>query len=557
MSWRTAWKYAGPAYFELTFQSIYGLRRGNPLPDETPEKLTARAHRRVLQSKALVSVVLGLVILASVATLASSFKSVVAPDLPPALYIAGVLSLTLLAEFSFLWWTGLQLLPTFLTSGVLPLLETLPIDRRTVDRVATILLFRMFDAPAIAALVLTPLAVGLALGSATAGLAILPGVISVIVLATALALETGRFFVRRVQGAGGGGRRTVLRWTYLVLWAVPALALYAFLAFNGEFFDALQTLTVSGPAWVLSLFAAAYPVAFAALPATVPGPHSGAAFPAGFSEPWVAACAAAYSVLVVVAAGWIVRRTGGLVREASIAPAEPAEHRPRLVVRPPTFAILWKDLRTASRTPGYAFLLLLPVLDATAIGTLSFVASPGPYRVFDLGVAAVSTAALLATFFGPAFFAVETMAFSYTRTLPLSQRSMLAGKVVLIALVYLVASGCILLLTGARVYSLGVFVLFIAGVLPGVIAAATFEYLLLFRRAWRSGVPIVNLYTAAWYAAVITIPGVLLTVFPLAVFSVTRGLGDLTGIGWMALLGTAELACLVPFVLMLGRRANA
>jgi predicted permease len=556
VSWRTAWLYSRPAYFELAFQSIYGLRRGNPLPGDPSAKLVAKARRRVIQSKTLVSVVLGLVILASVATLASGFKAAVAPDLPAGLYVAGVLSLTLIAEFSFLWWTGLQLLPTYLTSGIVPLFETLPVDRRTVDHVAAILLFRMFDAPALTALILTPLAVGLFLGSALAGLAILPGVLSVVVLATALALATGRFFVRRVQGAGGGSRRTVLRWTYLVLWAIPALALYAFLAFSGQFFDALGALNASGVTWALSLLAAVYPMAFAALPAAAAAGIGSGAFPPGFSELWVATCAAAYGVVVVALGVWLTRQAGEIVRETNIArQAETRIVRP-LAVRTSVLAVLWKDVRTASRTPGYAFLLLLPVLDAIAIGCLTFISTPGPARVFNLAVAAVATAALLATFFGPAFFAVETMAFSYTRTLPISQRSMLAGKVLLISLVYLVAAACILALAGARVFSLGLLVLFIAAALPGVVAAASLEYLLLFRRAWKSGVPIVNLYTAAWYAAAVTIPGVAITLIPLFTFFATRSLGDLAAIGWMAIAGLIELACLLPIVLPLGRRVS-
>ena len=65
------------------------------------------------------------------------------------------------------------------------------------------------------------------------------------------------------------------------------------------------------------------------------------------------------------------------------------------------WAVLTKDLRTASRTPGYAFLTLLPLLDAVAIGLWTYVSSPAPTDALNLALAAVATAALLANLLRP------------------------------------------------------------------------------------------------------------------------------------------------------------
>jgi len=180
--------------------------------------------------------------------------------------------------------------------------------------------------------------------------------------------------------------------------------------------------------------------------------------------------------------------------------------------------VLTKDLRIASRTPAYAFLLLLPILDAFGLGLITIADAPAPIAARALGIAAVTAAALLATFFGPAFFAIEVLAYSYGRTLPLSDRSVLVGKVALIALVYLVASGVVLGLTAVRVFEPVLFLGFIAAELPAVMAAGLVELGWLFRQSHRRGFALPNLYGGAWTALLATIPGVVLAGAPLAAY---------------------------------------
>src|SRR5208282_4173149 len=140
----------------------------------------------------------------------------------PGAFDAGVLTGLLSIDVALLWWTGLQMLPTFLSSGALPVLESLPIDETTLRRTAAIIYLRMFDVPAAVVLVATPLFVGLALGP-LAGLAAVPGAVTAVAFALALSFVTGRFFVRKIQGSRGGGGRTVVRWAHLLLWLIPAV----------------------------------------------------------------------------------------------------------------------------------------------------------------------------------------------------------------------------------------------------------------------------------------------------------------------------------------------
>jgi predicted permease len=476
---------------------------------------------------------------------------------PLPLYVGTVISGLLLLELSFLWMTGLQSLPTYLGSQILPFLETLPLSPRKLNRVALIVLLRLFDAPAATALVLTPLAIGLALHSAVAGLLVLPAVCIVIVIAMGLALLTGRFFVRRVQGARGGSRSTVLRWFYLLLWAVPAFGIYGFVSFSFQIVYGLNSLGQHLPA-ALGTILLLFPFPLGLLPVfPLQGAASFAYLPGG--QPFLVALAAAlYGAIAVFVWGWIRTAPRALSRVTPEVGAFRRGFATRLQPVGAGAAVLLKDLRSASRTPGYAFLILLPLIDAIVIGLSSYVGTPGPDSVFDLGAAAVTTSALLATFFGPAFFATEVMGYSYTRTLPLSNRSLLLGKTSLIVLIYLLASAIVVGLTVLRLLNLFLFLAFIVAELPGLIAAAFVEIGLLFRRAEKTGTPISMLSSGAWWATAVVLPGLAIAGLPILLFQVLRAVNvsGITAFASMAGLSLVELALFSVYALGLPGRGR-
>lgn len=552
MTWRDAWRISAPAYSELAYQAIFAARQGNLPPGEGKEPPAAVAQRRVAQSKFLVSLVLGLLTLGTYAVLSPTVQFLTAPTLDRGLYVAAILAAVLLLQMALLWWTALQVLPTFLASGTIRFLETMPIDRRTLQRVALVLMVRLFDGPALTCLVVTPLVVAVALGSWVAGVLVIGGVLTVLVLSLALALWTGAFFVRRIQGAHSGRGQTALRWTYLVLWAVPAFAMYGFLSLAPGFLSGLTQLQAYGPASVLTGVLLAFPLPFGAVPAW-------AATGSGIltnALPFVAGAALVYLGIGVLTADWL------LTAPLEFAQALPSATLPTrvtpvgLATGAPAAAVIRKDLRAASRNPAYAFVILLPLLDALGLGLLTFLSSPSPTATFSLAVAAVVTAALLATFFGPALFAIEVMGYSYTRALPLSDRSIVVGKVTLVAAIYLGATGIVMALTLPRVFSPIDFLAFTFAELPAVVAASFLEFGILFHRARRTGLPIVNLYSGAFWATAVAIPGVIVAGAPIVLFQLFRAAQGVVAVPAMGSLAIAELgACgLFAYVLTGARR---
>ncbi len=553
MSWRTARTLSATLYAEVAFQAIYGLRSGNLLSEKTPPSV-GTALTRVRQSKILISLLLALVALSVPALLGGPFEHIAAPSLPAGLYRSSVLAALLVIDLALVWWTGLQVLPTLLGAKVQSLLETLPLDTRTLNRTALLTTLRLFDAPIVTVLVVTPLVVGFSFGSALAGLAILPGAAMVLLVAIALSLATGRFYVQRVVGSGGGRWATSLRWAYLVLWTLPAFALFGFVTFSPQFFTELDNLYVNGQIPALTALLSTFPFPLAELPLYTPGQLA----PEVSAIP-ILTLAAVYLALMVPLALWMRAAPRELARDVPMSAAATAGYAPVLRGRHIVRAVLEKDLRTASRTPGFAFLLLLPILDAVAIGLWSFLGQPTAGNVLTIGAAAVGSSALLATFFAPAFFAIEVFGFSYTRSLPLPREDLLTGKIALVLGIYLASSFIVLGLTAAAIptaYVVTSFAFFALAELPAILAAALLEFTILFRRAAKTGLPITSLYAGAGWVLAVSIPGLFIAGAPLVSFEYLRN-GAHLGLGLlpvMAAISLLELAVVAPAALkVLGR----
>jgi hypothetical protein len=546
--YRAGWK-------ELLFQATYAVRSGNPAPEGDPRDFSRKARQRVILSQAAASGFLGLIALGGVGLLSDSLETLVAgPALPRVLYVACVLGGLFIVQLGLLWWLGLQFLPTFLSSTIIPVLRTLPIRAATVDRVALLLLARLFDAPSLTCLILTPVAVGIALDSAWAGLAVVPAEVTVVVLALAFAVATGRFFVTNVLGSPGGHRATAVRWAYLVLWGTPAFALFGFVALAPRFLNFVSNLSFYGPTSELSGLLALYPFSFALLPALAASPASTNVVPVPGGLWGAVGIAALYAIPVALAGRWLLTAPGKLA--ALTAGGRTSGGAPRPVrVRSAPIAILAKDLRLASRTPAFAFLILIPLGDATLLGLWTAFSPLGAANPSQLAEAAVASAALLATFFGPAFFAIEVMSFSYSRSLPLTGRSLLLGKTTLILSLYSLAASVVLLLTLVRYFQPLEFGAFLLAEVPAVAAASLFQLGILLWIARRRGLPIVNLYTGAFWLAAVSLPGLIVAGTPLALYALLAPSGVDEALLVMGTLAVAELALVAP--LTIGRFGGA
>lgn len=519
LGWAGCRRVARVVYDEFSFQSIYALKQGNTsvlLEGKRGEEAVEKARTRVAQSKGMVAFLIFMVIGAGMLALTNTAFQYLGDGLPISDYTTSVIAGELLLIFSLLWMTGLQVAPTLLGSRVFPLLATLPLSRRDMQRVGLLVFARIFDAPALTAIVFLPIALALVTGSALAGVVIAFGTFVTVVLACAVSLVTARFFLVRVSGAQGGSRGSlVLRWVYLLVWSLPSLAITAFVAFSVQILNGLSVWETQNPGAFEALLLV-YPFPFAYLSALMKYPDLNVY--GTLLSPLFWAVTVGYVLLAVLAARWLRTAPVDMALLTPHSSRNLEESSSVLRISSPAGAILAKDVRIASRTPGYAFLILLPLLDAFILGLSTYFSSPNPAYADHFAFAAITVAALLATFFGPAFFATEVMGFSFTRTLPIPRRTLLFGKAALIFLIYLAAAVLVGVLVAARISAPIPFTLFAAAELPGVLAAAFLELGVLFHKAEKSGIPITNLYSGAWWATLVVIPGLLVAGAPLLVY---------------------------------------
>ena len=548
MDWRERLRLSNCLYREVTFQAIYALKSGNVFfsgDRKREQEGPAVAQRRVLQSKLTVAVLFMLTFLAS--AFALRYGREFFPTTLSTLYFDGtIISLVLVVLFSLVWITGLQVALPFVSSQATTALLVLPVTEEDAAWVSFLAFLRLFDAPLLTALIFFPMAVGLALSSVLAGAAVLPGVLATEALALALSLLTAKFFSRSVSGASGGSLRSLaVRWLYLVLWTIPSLVITIFITFSVQIITALGDWELNAPLALQAVFAL-FPFPFGLLAASFATPP----VVGGPSNTVTIALALVYFAVVAVSVRWILRAPLALSRITIVSGARRLAGT-RLIVTRPSMAILKKDLRIASRTPAYAFLLLLPLLDAFVLGLFTYLGSPAPILAQRYAFAGVTVAVLLATFFGPVFFATEVIGFSLTRTLPLSQRTLILSKTSLIALVYLMAFGVVAVLVASRVNDFPAFVLFAVIELPAVIAAAFLEIGVLLERAKRTGVPIASLYSGAWWTTLVVVPGLVVSVAPLVSYTYFT-LPYLPALVWMALL-SLSLAAVVGGIVLRGK----
>ncbi len=555
LGWRGAFRVSKVVYDEFSFQSIYALKQGNtsaPLQERRGGDPTEKARRRVAQSKGMVAFLLFMVI--SVGAIGLRAQSALGLALTPVDYATSVIAGELLLIFSLLWMTGLQVAPTLLGSRVFPLLSTLPLSKKDMERVGFIVFLRIFDAPAIMAAIYLPLAVAVVTGSALAGLVLIPGTLVTVVLSCAISLVTARFFIVRVSGAEGGTPGSLaLRWVYLLVWSLPSLAITAFVAFSLQILDLMSFWESANPGAFRTLLLV-YPFPFAYLASIALYPNLDAYHL--LTDPVLWGTIALYIVVALGSLRWLRRAPVDLSLAAPRSTRSAHLRGTDLHVGRPSLAILHKDLRIASRTPGYAFLIILPLLDAFILGLSTVIENPAPAAAERFAIAAVTVAALLATFFGPAFFATEVLGFSFTRTLPIPRRTLLLGKASLILIIYVLAALLVMGLVAGRVGDPLPFILFAAAELPAVMAAAFFELGVLFHRAEKTGIPVTNLYSGAWWATLVVLPGLAVAGAPLVLYELGQNYDRALAVPSMAVTALLLLGATAAWALWGGRSAT-
>lgn len=421
------WRISNKVYKEVSFQSIFALRGGASLPqkDKNVLQIAKRAETNTLISKILTTifiVVFGLsVFIHSIAGYGAGASREFAMIGGATAFFAALLFLMAIM--------GLQVTTSLISSRILDVLGHLPLSRNEISRIALITFIRIFDIPLFVALVAFPIIYAIQSGSAVGSFISFIGIAVTEIFALTFTIGLARFFYSSVLRGGGRSKAsTLLRFIFLIVWILPTLGVYLVINLAGQivtlFASMAQTLQISNCIVII------YPFSFSLL-------MSNFAFPGQLNNLTIGLSAAA-SVGYVILGAYCLKHIGASIRRVFSEAEEKAAMHAQIMevsIQPSRswLGIIRKNLRIASRSPAYASLFLLPAIQ-TVVLMLSFLSLGDISLNITIGILfGISFVSLMLP---PTLLAIEGLASSYTRSLPLRRRTMIVAKAAVATLTY-------------------------------------------------------------------------------------------------------------------------
>lgn len=508
MKFSEMWRLSSKIYKEVSFQSIFSLRVGSPLPHRGRRdvgQLVRSARVNILISKLITTVFIG--IFGSIVFLPLTLNL---PISGPSreLTLVGSVSAFLAVVLFLIIFMGLQVSTAFVSSKVVEILSPLPLSKRDISNIVFLCFIRIFDIPLVAAVAVFLAAYIYVGGSILGSLISLAAVGSAEIFALTLTIGSARFFYTRVARGGGGSRwQTLLRFAFMLVWILPTFAAYVVVSFAGEIVQSFAFLTQSFSS-LLQILALVYPFSYGFL-------VSYATFLRGIDYVILVLSVVSsigYGAIAYYCLKWVtetVRKVGAggivtglreLVKDTLIRP------------RVPWLGIIRKDLRVASRSPSYASLFLLPAMQ-TVILAISFSSISEVGLSAALGIlVGISMITLLLP---PTLLSIEGLASSYTRSLPMNKRTLISAKTLLSTITYLVS----LIVLFVVAFSLGKdfsYILTFGTIhMLAIAAAVMLELTILTNKFWREGFAVGNIYSRLSTYILIFIPGFAVVLVPM------------------------------------------
>lgn len=484
ISWREAWRIAGKIAFEVQFRSAMSMSSG--AMTQTVEKQIEKARSNARFNKLTVSFF--------IAMLAAAFGIVVwgtisglygTPEEFRWITIAFTVSIFCLLGFAFLVFWGIMVSTSFISSNAASIGHYLPVSRVDTGKLALLSYVRLFDAQMVSIAVIFPLAYGiaiyffsgLAIPAILGYLACLVGFLVSVGLAITTMLLLALYFYTRIQSTGGSRLGSIVRLLFIVLWVVAIMGFSLAFQLLNIIIPLLEGLAIQlTPFWYLLYFA--YPFSmgtFVVLATGIPGT------PAFWLDFIVVGL---YVVLALIGLRWsrnFLQRIGtGSVTVSTSTVIHPVTVKVSRV----GVALLRKDIRIATRTPGQAIMFFLPFLTMLPI-FLQFIWEIGVVYVSDI-LSFIVIPTVMLGFFSIFFLSVEARGMAYTMTLPLPTERILRAKAQLLTLTAIAIPVFVIAVSFFKPFTNPVSFLIAASMVPTVYASAYIS-LVLFTRVVGGG----------------------------------------------------------------------
>ncbi len=506
MKFSQLWRISAKLYREVSFQSIFSLRAGAGLPQNESgiKRLVRNAEINTLVSKLLTSVFIAIFCLT---VFLPSNYSMSTQTIPKDLAVVGGVSAFLVVVLFLIIVMGLQVSTAFVSSRIVEMISSLPISRREASNIIFLCFIRVFDIPLVAATVVFMVAYALIGGSLIGGVISFAAILVTEIFAVAITIGLSRFFYARIAGGGGRSKwRALLRFVFTIVWILPSFGTYIVVNFGiniVQSFASFADILSSN----LQFLVAVYPFTYGFLTAY-------SMFSLAASQSALAlmiASSVGYLALGVLSFRWVIRTireigAGGIITSVR-------EKVKDTIIRPQIawLGIIRKDLRVASRSPSFASLFFLPAIQ-TAILAMSLT-SFGVGVESALGIlTGTSTLTLLLP---PTLFSIEGLASSYTRSLPLTKKTLIRSKAFLTTITYLISLGVLLGVTlylRNNVVYIGIFGCAQAF---AIAAASMLELTILTDKFWKKGEALGNLYARLSTYVLVIAPGLVTVALPI------------------------------------------
>jgi predicted permease len=484
ISWREAWRIAGKIAFEVQFRSAMSMSSG--AMTRTVEKQIEKARSNARFNKLTVSIFITM--------LAAAFGIVVwgtlsglygTPEEFRWITIAFTVSIFCLLGFAFLVFWGIMVSTSFISSNAASIGHYLPVSRVDTGKLALLSYVRLFDAQMISIVVGFPLAYGIAfyfvsgvaIPAILGYLACLVSFLVSVGLAITVMLLLALYFYTRIQSTGGSRLGSIVRLLFIVLWVVAIMGFSLAFQLMYIIIPLLEGLAIQlTPFWYLLYFA--YPFSmgtFVVLATGIPGT------PAFWLDFVVVGF---YVTLALIGIRWsrnFLQRigTGGVTVTTSTV-----IHPVTVKVSRVGVALLRKDIRIATRTPGQAIMFFLPFITMLPI-FLQFIWEIGVVHVSDVLIFIVIPTIMLG-FFSIFFLSVEARGMAYTMTLPLPTKRILRGKAQLLTLTSVAIPVFVIVISFFKAFTNPVSFLIATSMVPTVYVSAYIS-LVLFTRVVGGG----------------------------------------------------------------------
>jgi hypothetical protein len=491
------WRLSSKVYKEVSFQSIFSLRAGSGLPQSGRrdiKQLVANAKFNTLISKLVTTVFLGIF---AVTVFLPVLFSEMGPPIPKEVAIPGGVSAFLTVVLFLIVFMGLQMSTSFVSSKIVDVLSPLPLSKRDISRIVFLCFIRIFDIPLVAAAIVFLSVFFLIGGTIVGGIVTLTGIIVTEIFALALTVILAKFFYAKVARAGGRSMaQTVLRFLFMLVWILPTFAAYLVVNFAREIVESFAVLT-QGLVSVSQILVMIFPFSYGFLVSYTTFTSQTNYLALGLSV----ASSIAYVLLAYYCLGWVTRT----VREIGTGTIVGGKRETvtDTVIKPqiPWVGIIRKDIRVASRSPAYASLFLLPIVQTVVLAlTFSSFSEIGPAVALGL----LTGISLLTLLLPPTLLSIEGLASAYTKHLPLgATATYIIPIIILTTVAFLIGKDYLAIATFGIVHALS------------VSAAVMLEIMIMIRKFWKEGFAVGNIYSRITTYILILIPGYAFAAIPM------------------------------------------